>query len=204
VPVAEPAGALAPPTSEPARFGGAAEVVITGAASLEASGSTSVVPQTRFLFAPSADVFVVRNFSVGGSLELGYLKQRVATVISSDLGGQQAFVEEHQRTTDWSVGPRVGVNLALGSFVSLYIRAGVSFGMAKTSVDPLFGPSAHFATHFVRAETSVPLLFHVAPHFFLGFGPELDLDLARSAPSTSLESGKGVSLGAFLTVGGWL
>jgi hypothetical protein len=42
----------------------------------------------------------------------------------------------------------------------------------------------------------VPLMLHPAPHFFLGFGPALDVDLTGDTKSTTI-AGR-------LTIGGWL
>jgi hypothetical protein len=40
-----------------------------------------------------------------------------------------------------------------------------------------------------------PIMFHPAPHFFVGFGPFLDTDLSGSDKVTTY--------GAKLTIGGW-
>ena len=41
-----------------------------------------------------------------------------------------------------------------------------------------------------------PVMFHPVQHFFLGFGPALDVDLSGDAKATTIA--------ARLTIGGWL
>jgi hypothetical protein len=52
----------------------------------------------------------------------------------------------------------------------------------------------------------VPLLVHVAPHLFVGFGPTLEYDFQRNVTDGDLPARDNprTTVGLALTVGGWL
>ena len=162
-PPAPPAPRAAEPsvaaTSElPApRFGAPGELVITGAAAIGISSTSFSRSQaSRFaaVFSPGFDVFVIRNVSVGGDLDIAY--ERVKGYGSNSTG----------ETTTVAGGPRIGLNVPLGDLLSWYPRLTVGFASVG-SVNIDMGASR--ATPFVSV--FAPLLLHPKPHVFFGFGP---------------------------------
>ena len=144
-----------PDDASPApRFGAPGELVITGAAAIGISStSLSRSQASRFaaVFSPGFDVFVIRNVSVGGDLDIAY--ERVKGYGSNSTG----------ETTTVAGGPRIGLNVPLGDLLSWYPRLTVGF---SANIDM----GASRATPFVSV--FAPLLLHPKPHVFFGFGPD--------------------------------
>jgi hypothetical protein len=57
--------------------------------------------------------------------------------------------------------------------------------------------------NIVYVQINAPSLFHLAPHFFLGFGPNLTADLHNSTPTLFGSSNRRTNVGASSLVGGW-
>ncbi|HSY25425.1 MAG TPA: hypothetical protein VK841_25045, partial [Polyangiaceae bacterium] len=86
------------------------------------------------------------------------------------------------RTTSVQVGPRVGVNIPLGQSISFFPRLTVGYESIHTSESLVSGQSLSIVSNGIGAPSTdqsgpyiaiyAPLLFHPAPHFVLGFGPE--------------------------------
>ena len=161
-----------PPAVEPTAptFGAPGELVITGDASIGIS-STSYPRSdaSSFLvgFSPGLDVFVLRGFSVGGDVTMGYSSSR-----GYGAGGE--LVET--RSSTFGGGPRLGVNVRLGASVTWYPR--VTVGVESVRLDVTDSSTSTFDPRPSRSTDTAlfvsafaPILFHPVPHFFIGLGP---------------------------------
>jgi hypothetical protein len=154
-------------------------------------------------FDPTLDWFVVRNVSLG-------LKTGVAYSDTRGYGADSSLVET--RTTSVRVGPRVGVNLPLGRDVSLWPAAALGFEWVSetqslvsgtsTSVsgNPLGYPSSTELGPWV--ELDVALLWHVAPHLFVGVVPGVfhGFGHVQGGPEVG---GQETEVSAGFLLGGW-
>jgi hypothetical protein len=105
----------------------------------------------------------------------------------------------------FSIGPRLGYNLGLSDFVSIWPKIGISYARTSTTTSTLVPDAGQTSTTTVKRTTTgsgvalnlfAPLLFHPAEHFFAGLGPFLDTDLSGDNRTTVW--------GLKLTIGGWL
>ncbi len=119
-------------------------------------------------FRPALDVFVARNISVGGVVTL------------SSNGG----------ASDIGLGARAGYNVPLTSLVSLWIRGGLYYHHLEINNGPIINETV--------MDLTVPFLFHLVPHFFVGAGPLFHLPLSHTQNATD------PTYGLTAIVGGWL
>jgi hypothetical protein len=145
----------------------------------EASTST-----TTITLAPALDYFVIQHLSIGG--QLLYSHESSDNLSASTFG----------------IGPRVGYDIPLGDVVSLWIRAGIRYETTSGSEGNGLGSASFNTWTFVAG---APFLIHPAPHFFIGFGPVLSVDLSSSysAGPVSGDGPKQTTYGIATTVGGW-
>ncbi len=110
-----------PPEPESAPFGSRGQWVITGASSVvlsQTSYNGSGATYSSVTFAPGLDTFVLRNFSVGLTLSLGF----------SDSKGYTADgTFEEDRLTTYAGGLRAGLVVPLSRRVSLYPRLAAGY-----------------------------------------------------------------------------
>ena len=191
--------AAEPPPTGPVRpFGNAGELVLTGESDLSASWTTYDGTGSSYTvgnIAPGLDYFVVNHLSIG----LG-----ASFTTSKQVGLNGATTVTYVRTAV-GAGPRVGVDLPLGAAVSFYPRVG--FGVGGSKSDERSGTTQNNPTeNYEWVYAVVPLLLHVAPHLFAGFGPTLRHDMAHGYAYPNGFSGQNrlTELGAALLVGGWL
>ena len=123
---------------------------------------------------PSGDVFVAGGLSLGGAVGLTYQ--------SYDLGFEI-----------WGLGlsARVGYALRVADRLLLWPRAAAHYSMAfcdETCND--------FDSWSI--ELSAPLVFDVAPHIFIGFGPSVLYIPAQDGTASSM-----TSYGLRSVLGGW-
>ena len=180
------------------RFGQQGEVVITGEVSSNAfwttydgTGSSNVAVS----FAPGFDYFVVNHVALGVAVQAAYEN-------STGLDGSATV---HASTTSFSAIPRVAVDVPLASWLSLYPRATLFFGYQ--SQDETERASTNASTQdFAGVGLYVPVLLHVAPHLFVGFGPNVSHELTHSYTfqDGTEQQVRATTFGAALTVGGWL
>ena len=88
------------------------------------------------------------------------------------------------------MGPRVGYNVGINEQLSFWPKGGLVFSHSSSSPDD----SSDSRTGL---EIYAPLLFHPAPHFFLGGGPGLSTDLSSSGGA------KTTTIRLESVVGGW-
>jgi hypothetical protein len=171
-----PAGPSPGPTIVPlVGFGAPGQLVLTvdldslQLTILRASGSGSSA--TSVLIQPGLDYFISPDVSVGGLLS--YAHGAVAS-IGDDTFGLQV---------------RAGYNLQLNAAFSWWLRAGLGFFHGSDSLGHS-GSTLPF-------QLFLPVLWHLVPHVFLGFGPTVTTDLVTSDSLT-----KQTYLGAQLVLGG--
>jgi hypothetical protein len=114
---------------------------------------------------PSLDYFLKPSFSVGG----------VVTIAHASGG-----------TTNLGLGARAGYNFNFNDHFGVWPLGGFIF--AHTSDSGQHTSSSSAALHIF-----VPFLYHVVPHFFLGFGPSFDQGLSDNHHTFGGDS----------VVGGW-
>jgi Outer membrane protein beta-barrel domain len=191
-----PAAAMVAPAMASGRFGGAGQLVLSvdlpftnsapQFAVLHETETMDGPSETVFVIQPSLDYFVIPNLTIGGTLGLTYIKE---SLMGTDVN-----------VTQVSVIARVGYNLSLSDVVSIWARAG--FGYVHASSDS-GGSSATVSSTVVIVEA--PVLFHPAPHFFLGAGPTFETELSSSLSSggASMDQPKTTAFGLTAMIGGY-
>ena len=129
-------------------------------------------------------------------MAIGYF---VLPHLSIDLGVYGSYLRNESKGSS-EVGqlalvPGLGYDIPISSRFSFYPRAWLGFGaLASTGVTALR----------VYVSAFLPILFHVAPHFFVGFGPSITRDLVDKDPTRTSDNNPGTNVGGLLTVGGFL
>jgi hypothetical protein len=164
------------------RFGLKGQIAVSSDAGLSIS-NTSVSgvdgSTTSVTLRPSVDWFFADSLSVGGFVGVQY--------DSTDAGS----------TAILSVGPRVGYNLPISARTSVWPKAGLSIANTRVTSDGDGGLDDEEADNTAaQLNLFVPFMFHPVPHFFLGLGPALDVDLSGDAKATTIA--------IRLTLGGWI
>jgi opacity protein-like surface antigen len=199
-------GAEPPAEPEPAedeagpplpRFGSNGVLVLSS--ELEAYGNLTSYTGTDNSFSSygltaGVDIFVADHVSVGCALSLGHSSARGAYVLGrapySDDDGTYGFAL------------RAGVEVPLGRHFSLYPRLTMGYGVDNFDLES--GTNANKGSDgYLYLNLNAPLLAHLARHFFVGFGPYVSTDLARTYTPGNREN-KGTTVGVGLIVGGWL
>src|SRR6185503_6103577 len=104
--------------------------------------------------APSADYFVAPNISVGALI--GY------------ASGSSSFMGVSGDATAFAIFARGGYSMMLTDVISFWARLGIGYVYNSQSAG---GMSQSGYT--IPLIVEVPILWHPAPHFFLGAGPML-------------------------------
>jgi hypothetical protein len=193
---------VAPPPD--ARFGDTGEMVINGALSgsighlgYSSSGSST----TSFGIEPAFDYFSSRNLSQGASAFFRY-------------NDSSSGINLENKSVTFGITGHLAFNLWLGDRVSLWPRLAVGVwrsqatyyvppGTFTVSVDgkPFsISSGTEISEDAVFVELYAPFLFHLAQHFFVGFGPQAYTDLFHSANSLT---NRRMFVGAESTIGGW-
>ncbi len=187
-----------------ARFGDAGEMVINGALSASighlgyTSGGSST---TSFGIEPALDYFSSRNLSQGLSAFFRY---------SDSISG----INLENENVTFGITGHLAFNLWLADRVSLWPRLALGVWRSQTtyhvpsgtfsvSVDGTAFPISNgteVEENAVFVELYAPFLFHLAQHFFVGFGPQAYADLFHSANSMA---NRRMFVGGESTIGGW-
>ncbi len=120
---------------------------------------------------PAADYFLIDHLSIGGYA--GFTYTGVLDASAFNIG----------------LGPRIGYDFNLGSHFSFWPKAGAAFNHTTVSLGWSSG-----SNNAVTLNLFAPFLFHPVDHFFLGFGPNFDVDVTGM--------GKRAILGGRLVIGG--
>lgn len=165
------------PNSPSGIFGGRGQIAISSDAGLFISHRSPAEGEgtTQLQLRPAVDYFVADNLSVGGFLGLDYGK----------TGGSSS--------TAISIGPRVGYNIPLSEMFSVWPKVGFSFSSTSSKYP---APEPDRSNTAFQLNLFAPFLLHPAQHFFIGFGPALDVDLSGDNKATTI-AGR-------LTLGGWI
>jgi hypothetical protein len=122
---------------------------------------------------PALDYFIAPQLSLGGEVLFRYRDNHRGDV-----------------ETDVGLGARVGYNIPLAPMFSLFPRAGFRYTHVSVKNDG----SANYLTFALVA----PFLFHPVPHFFIGLGPMLEVDLAGGdSRSRDVQIGLATSIGGY-------
>jgi hypothetical protein len=171
---AEPAPAA---SADAPTFGSRGVVAIGSDANLLIQNQSSSGAGDVFILQvhPAVDYFVADHLSLGLEGTFDYTHQ----------GGSPTL-----HSTEIGLGPRVGYDIPLSDQVSIWPRVGVT--IADLSVS---GGGSTSSSTPIWIEAYVPILWRPAPHFFVGFGPFLDV-LTHDGSSTLY--------GGRFTLGGWV
>lgn len=189
-----------PAVAEP-RFGTHGQWVLTS--DFDATFATTSYANTEAKYhsygvSPSVDWFAANDLAVGG-------------FVSGGLSGSTRYRNgedlETTSTTSWAVGARLSVNVPLSRALSLWIRGRFSYSSSFTRPERNGAPDANaldLKDSGANVGVSLPLLLHVAPHAFVGFGPWFTRTIAHSQSGYLRPTGDGTFLGAQVTIGGYL
>jgi hypothetical protein len=193
--------AEAKPTPPSAQFGSRGQWVISDAFDLSASKTTyatSAASYTSYGITPSLDWFPVDSFSIGAF---------VSGSVSRATSYHNGVALETDTTTSWGLGARFGWNFALSRSLSIWPRLNFRYGASKTHPESGVGDTSSLRDLTDRGASVgvyVPLLMHVAPHAFGGFGPSFSRTLAHVQEGYAKPTGDGTFFGVSFMVGGWL
>jgi len=162
--------ALSAQAAEQRRFGDAGTLVPSGSMTMSRQPAFDL---TEIAVQPSLQYFVTRNLALG--LGVSYRRDSTPDVT---LNG-------------YAIIPSVGYNLRYGEHVSVFPQ--LFFSASHATVSEGSGPDDVFAVGVFA-----PVLFHAAPHFFLGIGPQW------STAGTSSDLLGFQRLALQTVIGGWL
>ena len=172
---------------EDVAFGSTGQIAISDDLQLAATQLTvegSAVKPTDVELAPAADLFPAPGLSVGGQLIIGY-----------------TFVDQGDGTSRTSnqlgVFVRAGYAIALSSTASIWPR--IAVGYRHSSGDVTTGLAVTMSR--VQLAVQAPVLFRLAPHFFIGGGPTFSTDLSATQDGASVW--KTTIIGLQSTLGGY-
>ena len=126
------------------------------------------------------DYFVTDRFTVGGSATVFHASETPASMPGVTTSTSTVW--------GFSLAPRLGFALPLGSGVSFWPRIGFTWVQLSNSFS---GGSQD--THLYAVTIEAPFLFRVGPSFFLTAAPTLDLGLGGSSSQTSTFAGVATS-----------
>jgi hypothetical protein len=199
---AEAADTHAPDAATPRRrrFGEARELVLSGeltAWAFRFTHDATGTGATDLAVAPALDYFFVPHLSFGVTLLARYVDE-------SDVDVTTKIRTETERTA-LGGGPRVGYDVRLGENLSFYPRGAIVMGTGSYKLTGAAAQRTAIGDAWASVQVYAPLLVHVAPQAFVGFGPSLFHELGHSyAADSRYVSDRLTTLGASLTVGGWL
>lgn len=124
--------------------------------SISMGGGTSTIVVVR----PSADWFITPHVSLGGLI--GYAR--------GDVAFGDAGVSSESSVTELMVGLRAGYDVHMTELISIWGR-----------IELIYAHISGVGTGYdLPVIVNVPVLFHPAPHFFLGAGPVFSRDLVAN------------------------
>lgn len=156
---------------------------------------SSELKTTTFWLAPSADVFVLDHFSVGGLVEIAHTR-------GSGTSGEQSVDLPGQ--TSMTFVPRVGFYAAFSDRLGLWPRVGLGWTSRDTLRFSSNQGSTAPTTQTFRAmvlDLDVSLVYRFNETFFLRMGPQVGVTLGGRHTMESGGSGAGAD-GSVVQVGG--
>jgi hypothetical protein len=152
------------------------------------TGSSSST--TLFDLSPGIGYFLADALVVGGQFSLSFG--------STSTNGSSTSTS----ATRFGLAPFVGYNIWLSERVSLLPQFALVFTTGSADAG---GAGGSISQTLLTARITGPVLFHLAPHFFLGFGPAISADVYShaSAGGFSGDASKTTSIGLTSSIGGW-
>ncbi len=146
-------------------------------------GSSSI---TTFALVPQVLYFVIDDVAVGGSLSF-----------SSSNSSGNGFGNSNSH--GFGITPMGAYNLRLSDLMSLQLQGGLQYSTSTTDAGRFSTTSSGFSLLL-----STPLLFHFG-NFFLGGGPQLDVDITSTQTSRGISSDgpKRTAFSINSVIGGW-
>jgi len=186
-----------PPTaaeSGDAPFGKRGQLALglaTDAALSHASDSASKYSETAAVLSPSADYFVLDNVSIG--IHAFISRSRGNLLDPNDTPTDSA-------STSIGVGPRVGSNVPIVKWSSLWPQVELGYGRLSTKLSSREGTNQHSRSR-VWLRLSAPVLVNVTSHFLLGAGPYFFHEISNTDQYGT--ENKAESVGVSLLMVGW-
>jgi hypothetical protein len=135
---------------------------------------------TTYQLRPAVDYFVSQSLAIGAQVTLDYQ------------------TSDNTHSTAIGLMPRVSYDFGVSSLLSIWPRLGLGYTYYSTG----FGSGSPDTTGYrVVLDVFVPLVFHVAPHFFIGGGPFVQTDLV--AKTESMDVAKLTNNGLMSMLGGY-
>lgn len=188
----EPARAPAAPTTKK-RFGDGGVFTVSGGAFV------SVMTYTPYPSTVSESAWLEGSYFVSSRISVGL---RVSERWAKGTSGEPTLrAPESYEESSFTVGPRLGVDIPLTPFMSLYPTGDFGFGREDSSSTYPGGSKAN-ASLVITARLYAPLLIHPARHAYLGFGPTFAADVTRRNERYGNEN-KMVQIGGAFTIGTW-
>jgi hypothetical protein len=137
---------------------------------------------------PAVDYFLIDHLSIGAR----------AGVEFTTIDASPPYHPSSSFHT-YFVSPRVGYELPLGSSVSIWPSANVLYSVGDSA--PANPGQRNRGLGF---GASLPVLVHLAPHFFVGAGPEAGITWYRFDYGNADYSVRYASYGVTTLLGGWI
>jgi hypothetical protein len=140
---------------------------------------------------PGVDYFVAPHVSIGA---VGYFSH-------SETVGFSGTTRVKTTWDTYGIGPRLGAELPITTWLSAYLRGGLIFG--HSSFDESTARAKNAGSYGgTRVFATLHAVVHAASHFFVGVGPTFGHDL--SSTDQYERSNRQTAIGASAIVGGWL
>jgi hypothetical protein len=186
------------------RFGDPGQISLSGALSASlghGSYDSSNASSTTVSVQPAFDYFASPNFSQGASVLFRYSDGAVGNGVKANA-------------TTLGVTGRIGRNVWLGGRFSFWPRLALEawrtwlhysaptagFGVTIGGSPFPIGPSSDFTEKGLTLGIQAPFLVHLTRHLFVGFGPDVYIDVFHSVENVS---NRRRFVGASSMVGGW-
>jgi hypothetical protein len=176
-PAPDPGMPKVPANSASGVFGGKGQLAILAEAGVvfsHTSISDGGGSSTTFVLRPALDYFIIDHVSLGFFTGVDYAKAAGAS------------------KTTYGIGPRIGYDIPFTPRFSVWPKVGFSFNSTTLKTDT---PPLSDSTSGIALNLFAPVMFHTN-HYFVGFGPALDVDLSGDLKATTFA--------VRLNVGGWL
>ena len=171
-------------TSSPGGFGAVGQVAVSADVQLDVvHRSQGGASRTTVVIRPALDYFLMPSLSVGG-----FVGWSSGNTSLGPLAGNTDL-------TEVSIGARIGYDLRLADTLSLWGQLRLAY--AHDTFTPAAGTGTSGSV--VPITLFVPLIFHPAPHFFVGVGPVLSQQIVNSIAMESVATDFGLQS----IIGGW-
>ena len=174
-------------------FGKKGQLVLTmgtDASAFYRSYSHGKGSRTDLSLSPSFDYFAADDISVGLDASVSY-----TSGMSLDSAGATRF-----SSTNFGVAPRLGGNVVLSEFASIWFLGELGYGVVEQSLSSESGSNVH-TRHRTWFAISTPVLLHPSRHFFVGAGPFLFHELSdKDQVNAEIDA---TNIGLSLIIGGY-